>query len=415
MTSLVPLTLGLVAFLGGEECRKAALADRLVVHEWGTFTSYSGSDGVQLEFRTPISDGLPEFVLDRARWAGLALPQVGKSVPALQRMETPVIYFYSARPREVSVRVDFPNGLLTEFYPAPTSIAPDFTLGERPTPSGSSLQWNPVGIVPVSALSTTPANVLLNHKPWLPDVPAGNPYEHARDTDSAFVRAAQSDGDRFEKFLFYRGVGNFRLPVSVRPAADGQQVTLINDTGEKLVAAFLFSDECCGSVDIRFTQLDDVGPTAELRLPAEIRTTYELCDAMTRALVRAGLYELEARAMIKTWRQSWFEEPGMRVFYILPRKITDAVLPLTISPPPDELVRVLVGRLEFLPQTCERTVEDAVRTLLADDTAAHPAARQTVTLYGRFAEAALRRVAAAAADAAVRARAEALADELASR
>ncbi len=415
MTALVPLTFGLATFLGGEECRKAALAEKLVVHEWGTFTSYSGSDGVQLEFRTPINDGLPEFVLDRARWSGAAQPQSGKAaMPALQRMETPVIYFYSGKPRDVSVRVDFPDGLLTEFYPAPTSIQPSYSLGERPSPVGSSLEWS-VGILPVSALSTTPTNVLPGHMPWLPDVPAGNPYEHARDTDSAFVRVAQSDGDRFEKFLFYRGVGNFRLPVSVRATADSQKVTLINDTGETLIAAFLFSDECCGSVDVRFTQLDDVGATAELALPAELRTTYELCDAMTRALVRAGLYELEARAMVKTWRQSWFEEPGWRVFYILPRKVTDAVLPLTISPAPDELVRVLVGRLEFLPRTCERIVEDAVRALLADDTAAHAAARQTATVYGRFAEAAVRRVAAAATDATVRTRARALADELASR
>lgn len=415
MTALVPLTFGLVAFLGGEACRKAALAEKLVVHEWGTFTSYSGSDGVQLEFRTPINDGLPEFVLDRARWSGAAQPQSGKAaLPALQRMETPVIYFYSGKPRDVSVRVDFPNGLLTEFYPAPTSIQPGYSPGERPSPVGSSLEWS-VGILPVSALRTPPTNVLPGHVPWLPDVAAGNPYEHARDTDSAFVRVAQWDGDRFEKFLFYRGVGNFRLPVRVRPSADGQQVTLINDTGEKLVAAFLFSDECCGSVDVRFTQLDDVGATAALQLPAELRTTYELCDAMTRALVRAGLYELEARAMVKTWRRSWFEEPGLRVFYILPRKVSDAVLPLTISPAPDELVRVLVGRLEFLTPAGEQAVESAVRDLLSDDPARGAAARQTVATYGRFAEAAVRRFAAAATDAAVRTRAEALADELASR
>ena len=37
--------------------------------------------------------------------------------------------------------------------------------------------------------------------------------------------------------------------------------------------------------------------------------------------------------MIDTWRDSWFEE-GMRIFYILPRKAVDGVLPLKITPSP---------------------------------------------------------------------------------
>ena len=32
-------------------------------------------------------------------------------------METPVIYFYSDREQTVNVRVRFPHGLITEWYP----------------------------------------------------------------------------------------------------------------------------------------------------------------------------------------------------------------------------------------------------------------------------------------------------------
>jgi hypothetical protein len=52
---------------------------------------------------------------------------------------------------------------------------------------------------------------------------------------------------------------------------------------------------------------------------------------LRQVLVSSGLYEKEADAMIKTWRDSWFEE-GMRIFYILPRGITDSTLPLQIDP-----------------------------------------------------------------------------------
>ncbi|MFM8273889.1 MAG: hypothetical protein ACKODX_16375 [Gemmata sp.] len=38
-----------------------APAARLVAHEWGTFTSFSGSDGVPVGF-TPNNSDLPRFV-----------------------------------------------------------------------------------------------------------------------------------------------------------------------------------------------------------------------------------------------------------------------------------------------------------------------------------------------------------------
>ena len=39
----------------------------LIVHEWGTFTSFSGSDGIQLEFRPNVDHELPGFVETRAQ------------------------------------------------------------------------------------------------------------------------------------------------------------------------------------------------------------------------------------------------------------------------------------------------------------------------------------------------------------
>src|SRR6266404_4688977 len=97
-------------------------ASSYVAHEWGTFTSVQGADGVLLDWRPLETSRLPKFVYD---WKKPGLNRVamgpmllGKGgMVTLQRMETPVIYFYSAEERNVDVTVDFPQGLITEWYP----------------------------------------------------------------------------------------------------------------------------------------------------------------------------------------------------------------------------------------------------------------------------------------------------------
>lgn len=96
--------------------------------------------------------------------------------------------------------------------------------------------------------------------------------------------------------------------------------------------------------------------------------------------------------MVQTWRDSWFEEQGLRVLYLLPRSWTDEVLPLSIVPAPRELVRVMVGRAEVItPQ-----VEDAVRKQIVEfnrsDSEAKAAAVEGFRELGlgRFAEPAIR-------------------------
>ena len=102
----------------------SAVDNRLIVHEWGTFTSFSGSNGVHLDFRPLRDQDLPPFVLNRADqsghifWKGRIRTRV--------RMETPVTYFYTDRERTVRASVDFPQGLLTEFYPPVRSMTPPF-------------------------------------------------------------------------------------------------------------------------------------------------------------------------------------------------------------------------------------------------------------------------------------------------
>jgi hypothetical protein len=71
-------------------------------------------------------------------------------------------------------------------------------------------------------------------------------------------------------------------------------------------------------------------------------------------LVGDGLNPDEAAAMIQTWADSWFDEDGVRVLYLVPRAFTDSVLPLTLTPTPRALARVFVGRAEVLPAEIEQ-------------------------------------------------------------
>src|SRR3954447_15296004 len=97
------------ALLHGFDAGKASPPARLVVHEWGTFTNFSGSDGVNLEFRPLVTNDLPRFIMNpSSQSASPFLKSLSKDqYVALQRMETPVMYFYTDVPRIVNVRVDF--------------------------------------------------------------------------------------------------------------------------------------------------------------------------------------------------------------------------------------------------------------------------------------------------------------------
>ena len=91
---------------------------------------------------------------------------------------------------------------------------------------------------------------------------------------------------------------------------------------------------------------DDATPS---QLPALRR---ELADR----LVSEGLFADEAQAMLETWRLSYFESEGTRVFFVLPLSWTDAHLPLSISVPAD-ITRVMLGRVELISDHQRATLQ----------------------------------------------------------
>jgi hypothetical protein len=369
----------------------------LVVHEWGTFTNFAGADGVQLEFRPTVDDQLPAFVFDRARQCS---GMFGKLYfVAQQRMETPVTYFYTDRPRDVRVRVAFPEGLLTEFYPPVKELGPPFTSAE-PTPLRDSfLDWGRVRIFPEAMLRdlSYPNADGVPVKVELTAVEGDNHYAFARETDSAIVEFTDAfRRTHFEKFLFYRGVGNFDLPLRFE-ALGGDHFSVSNSGPDPISDLFLVQIE---GGRARFAYYRQLAPQEgrSLQLARSASSIEQLAGQMTAALIEVGLYPKEARSMVKTWRSSWFGEEGTRLLYLVPRPLTDEVLPLEVSPRPDETVRVLVGRMETLtPERADR-LASAIRQLGTCASLDSEPLKSELAPLGRFAEPALKSLAAMTQD-----------------
>src|SRR6185436_20945054 len=90
-----------------------------------------------------------------------------------------------------------------------------------------------------------------------------------------------------------------------------------------------------------------------------------LAAAVTAALDETGLFHDEAVAMVNTWKRQWFRTPGVRVLYLMPQALTDAAIPLTITPPPEEVRRVMMIRVEVITPELEQA-DAAMAKLLAD-------------------------------------------------
>lgn len=368
-----------------------------VVHEWGTFTSMVGGNGLVLDGLHHEEEALPDFVHDLLRVDAFGTTQA--KLPAsrvTQKMETPVIYFHSDEPLRVAVRVWFEQGLMTQFYPLPNEIFPEFADARQQRIDmskvrGSFLQWD-VDVLPRSGPAPS----------GIPAVAADDPWAFARQTGASWVRtvpAADSPArPETEHYLFYRGLGRWQPDVTVRCAADG---TFVFGSGMPQTVPFCLALEL-GEHGGRFAVGGAVagkGSRAfDLRQIAWQKDRERLARLVgahvMQALVAEGMFVDEARAMVATWSRSWFQKDGARVLYLLPREQVDAVLPLDLQPRPRQVVRALVGRLEFITPAAQQQVEQALDAAQSDDAAARRRAEAVFTGLDRFLEPHLRNVAA---------------------
>jgi len=324
---------------------------QLVVHEWGTFTALEDETGRAIGGINTDDEPVPDFV-HRAVKLIQSDDQTGKGIPAndsevTMRLETPVIYFHlpaGEKRAKVDVSVSFHGGWVTEFFPSAETIEPGLSaggvVGHLSEGTTSTLTWRGVRVGESGEMPATEDPV------WT------SPREVRCDP----VRV----GDEGEKFLFYRGVGHVELPVRVGMDSEGK--FLVVDGEEDALALRRF-----WLVDVR--QDGKVawkvlgGPVTDLdfmvanQKPLAMGTAQfeardygdgeELGASLRDALVRQGLFRDEAEALLKTWEQSYFKSPGLRLFFLVNPAWTNRVLPLKVSGGA-AVTRVMVGRIELV-------------------------------------------------------------------
>jgi hypothetical protein len=114
-----------------------------------------------------------------------------------------------------------------------------------------------------------------------------------------------------------------------------------------------------------------------------------LGEDVTNALDATGLYHDEAVAMVNTWKRQWFRTPGVRLLYLTPQAWTEASIPLSVDPAPEEMVRVMMIRVEVITPELEAADVAHVKKLAGGAEA--EAAKAHFKALGRFAEPRLRR------------------------
>jgi hypothetical protein len=365
----------------------APCSDKVVVHEWGTFTCLQDEQGQAIGGINVDDEPVPEFVhsvavtiapqYDHRGWHNLGLPPyeydkawISGDPHVTMRLETPVLYLYPPKGRApasvppLDVHVDFHGGVLSQFYPqADFSGLPKLRFPGQPQDNLFPYVDKTTGITEQTTTSLDWKGVQLgsNAKPIDTD---DKVWTTPRETRAPMLQVKFYGDDtqgwhdivQAEHFLFYRGVGHLDSPLSEGWSFAGQVGTRTHFVFGKHNVQDAYSEawlvEIKANGTCAFSQAIDApsgfsatsfydGEFNALNLP-------KLKLSMHGALIKAGLYPDEAAAMLKTWELSYFKSPGLRFFYIVPRAWVDEVLPLKITGAPTEITRVMVGRIELV-------------------------------------------------------------------
>ncbi|MEX0939303.1 MAG: hypothetical protein WDZ59_15680 [Pirellulales bacterium] len=351
--------------IGRAETKEAS--DRLVVHEWGTFTCIQDEQGHELTGVNIDDEPVPEFVHNLQPYL-LNAPLISsdywqyrqKASPrqhplVTMRLETPVIYFHpparAKLPMTLDVDVAFRGGWLTEFYPLARPDAPGlkqgiFEFGELTPQTVGRLSWKDLQVGTQAVGPQTDEHV----------------WTAPRQVISADVTAASGESERY---LFYRGVGNLRAPLRVATDIGSEELAIRGNFQDVLAPDQRATIPRLWLVHIRddgktaFREIDAIEATASPDdVLAVVRANFEEAEydadnldavqtQMHTELVEAGLYPDEAAAMLATWRRAYFQSPGLRLFFPVPRAWTDLYLPLELSVAA-EIERVMMGRIELI-------------------------------------------------------------------
>lgn len=271
---------------------------QLRVHEWGVWIVER--QRISLD---ALAAEAPPFVV-RARESAPPTPPPSMQaipVPPEHRptVRKPVIFFYAGAPMDVRVEVAFRGGEPWLLYPQASEAR------------GNRLMWR--GRVGAAG---TPPPVDPDH--WWQDL---------RDVGA---QGFATDRGGFERFLFYDGVARFEAPFRFSPVT-GVPEPRVTPTPRAEGPLFIVSSRGLVEHDRRDGAWVEVHRGAAAEVRARLRP----------ALLGRGLSAAEADALLDVWSDELVGAGrGAHAVYFISRAAYDRMLPIRITPRPDELVRV---------------------------------------------------------------------------
>ncbi len=385
----IAVLLTLAGMLGNSATLAAGQGLTLTAHEWGTITTLTTSNGQSLPGLFIDASPLPGFVNSLPFFAGAPAPlHAGLIAPekdascanrwkgVYTKMETPVLYFYQNSRDTLAVKVTakFPGGTLHQFYPPRDS-------GEA-NPSGTSIdfaqaregwiEWQ-AQVLPDTI--TSPYDTRLTH----PDGGNSQEWTAPRMPSSNLIKA----GGEIESYLFYRGLaGKKELPLKAR-FLNHRTLELSNSGSDSITHAVIYDQSYSNLIRagaIWWQGALAPGETRRLTLDsaslpkdqgAREDAFQNMKQDLHQALTRSGLYESEASAMLSTWERSyWGDEMGFKIFWLMPRKTIDSLVPLQIQTGLPvrylPITRVFIARSEILTPEFEQSLLAGIPTSIQD-------------------------------------------------
>ena len=352
-----------------------AYAD-LEVHEWGSIHIVTGTDKVTVGDISDDQSDLPPFV-DVWRKQAVVGPVI---------MKKPILYFYTDKPTKLRVTVRFPQGIFTQWWPKVQSFYPSpRQRGRAVALKNGSLSWS-VKAEPSKKYDRS-MPMMKNH-PW---------WETARDVDAATLVSSKGG---IEKFLFYRGAGEFKPTLTAKVDDQGKFVMANTNEATSRDVYAIHAEKNAEPIIHYYTAVTK-GVRSEKVVLGSVAAA---AKHMRGKLEARGLFAKEAAGMVKIWQQEMLEDTGHRVLYMMTQAEIDKFIPLHVTPKPDRQVRVMMIILECLSPAVKAKINLLIKKLGSQVLMDRKAAEKELIETGRVGEAVLRSAYAVAKDPEVKGR-----------
>lgn len=323
------------------------------IHEWGVFTMAPDT----LQANSALIGELESLPSHFYR-TNLITASTGNNNPPPALARKPVIYAYGTGDGTVGFQlaVTFNGGTPLIYYPK----ADIWNININAPASqlfGGDLDMVPLGTYSVP---TARLDLAANSVVWRGSIIFGNNNfvlpryydtltEDMRVNGSGIFQTSTLNETRMsirtqpdiESFLYYDGVFP-AMKSYVLKSYSKDKIAITNPTGDDQLAWF-FIDRMSQKVDntnIRYAFIPAIKAGETVTASFKTAKISDMSAQISKELVKQGLYEKEANALLRTWHDGFFMTPGLHGLNIIDTAEYNKYIILNVNPKPEEIVRV---------------------------------------------------------------------------